>query len=124
MLPPDMIVLAEPVPENMVEAIGRAIKILPSIDPFSMHNRMRTLYSWTDVAKRTEVVYDHAINARDEDLLQRLSKYFECGPWAGKLFCLVVIFDFIIWNILEWWKPSKEVDIAPDVVHPKEMEQQ
>ncbi|KAI5062246.1 hypothetical protein GOP47_0022785 [Adiantum capillus-veneris] len=123
-LPPDMIVLAEPVPENMVEAIGRAIKLLPKIDPFSMHDRMRTLYSWTDVAKRTEVVYDHAMNARDEDLLQRLSRYFECGPWAGKLFCLVVILDFIIWNILEWWKPTKEADIAPDMIHHNEIEHQ
>jgi hypothetical protein len=35
-----MIVLAEPVPENMVEAIGSAIKILPKIDPYDMHNRV------------------------------------------------------------------------------------
>lgn len=123
-LPPDMIVLAEPVPENMVEAIGRAIQLLPKVDPYDMHNRMRTLYSWTDVARRTEVVYDHAMNTSDDDLLQRLSRYYECGPWAGKLFCLVVILDFIIWQILEWWKPTKEVEIAPDVVHQQTLKQQ
>jgi hypothetical protein len=33
-------------------------------------------------------------------------RYFECGPWAGKLFCLVVVLDFIIWKILEWLKVS------------------
>ncbi|KAH7415294.1 hypothetical protein KP509_14G036500 [Ceratopteris richardii] len=77
---------------------------------------MRTLYSWADVAKRTEVVYDHAVDASNEDFLQRLSRYYECGPWAGKLFCFVVILDFIIWNLLEWLKPTRDIDVVPDVV--------
>ncbi|KAH9324469.1 hypothetical protein KI387_004647, partial [Taxus chinensis] len=38
-LPPDMIVLAEPVPGDMVTAIGKAIKILPKTDPYAMHVR-------------------------------------------------------------------------------------
>ena len=36
-----MIVLAPPVPAEMVVAIGQAIKILPQIDPYSMHNRVQ-----------------------------------------------------------------------------------
>lgn len=40
-LPDDMIVLAPPVPAEMVVAIGQAIKILPQIDPYSMHNRVQ-----------------------------------------------------------------------------------
>ncbi|KAL4358617.1 hypothetical protein AHAS_Ahas09G0304600 [Arachis hypogaea] len=57
-LPYDMIILAEPNPGDMVLAIERAISILPKVDPQVMHHRMRELYNWHDVAKRTEIVYD------------------------------------------------------------------
>jgi hypothetical protein len=35
-----MIVLAEPVPEDMISAIGKAIKLLPKIDTYAMHVRV------------------------------------------------------------------------------------
>lgn len=35
-----MIVLAEPDPTDMVQAIKKAISILPMIDPQDMHNRV------------------------------------------------------------------------------------
>jgi len=113
-LPPDMIVLAEPVPEDMISAIGKAIKLLPKIDTYTMHVRMKDLYSWSDVALRTVVVYDRALISDNVNLLQRLSRYYGCGAWAGKLFCLVMILDFILWCLLEWWQPVKNVDVAPD----------
>ncbi|KAL2621174.1 hypothetical protein R1flu_001379 [Riccia fluitans] len=98
----------------MVAAIAQAIELVPNIDPFAMHNKMRTLYSWPDVAQRTERVYHHAMNTENEDLLERLSRYNACGPWAGKLFCLVVIIDYIFWHFLQWWQPAEEIDVAPD----------
>lgn len=39
-LPDDMIVLAEPAPEDMVHAIRKAISMLPDIDPQDMHLRV------------------------------------------------------------------------------------
>lgn len=99
-----MIVLAEPVPSDMVKAIGKAIHILPNIQPQEMHLcvsshlilatyisiikcsgidllylffycQMKSLYSWHDVARRTEVVYDCALRCSNENLLQRLPRY-------------------------------------------------
>ncbi|CAI8592427.1 unnamed protein product [Vicia faba] len=74
-LPDDMVVLAEPVPSDMVYAIQKAIYMLPKIDPQDMHNRMRELYDWNDVAKRTEIVYDRALKCSNQNLLERLSRY-------------------------------------------------
>ncbi|KAK4793481.1 hypothetical protein SAY86_023916 [Trapa natans] len=74
-LPDDMIVLAEPDPVDMVRAIKKAIAILPMIDPQDMHRRMKKLYDWHDVARRTEVVYDRALKCSDQHLLDRLSRY-------------------------------------------------
>ncbi|XP_052198883.1 phosphatidylinositol N-acetylglucosaminyltransferase subunit A-like isoform X3 [Diospyros lotus] len=95
-LPEDMIVLAKPDPVDMVQAIQKAISMLPEIDPQNMHLRMKKLYSWHDVAKRTEIVYDRALRCPNHNLLERLSRYLICGALAGKLFCLVMIIDFFV----------------------------
>lgn len=106
-LPEDMVVLAKPDPSDMVKAIQKAILMLPYIDPQDMHLRvsgfcfyilicvlcvvklllnaqtvfhlmqMKKLYSWHDVAKRTEIVYDRALRCPNQDLLERLSRYDE-----------------------------------------------
>ncbi|KAG4959937.1 hypothetical protein JHK87_036570 [Glycine soja] len=73
-LPDDMIVLAEPDPGDIVQAIQKAIYMLPEIDPQVMHNRMRELYNWRDVAKRTEIVYDRASKCPNQSLLESLSR--------------------------------------------------
>lgn len=39
-LPEDMIVLAEPDPTDMVQAIKKAISMLPKVDPQAMHLRV------------------------------------------------------------------------------------
>ncbi|KAI9083305.1 hypothetical protein K1719_034837 [Acacia pycnantha] len=117
-LPEDMIVLAEPDPSAMVQAVGKAISMLPEIDPQVMHKRMRELYNWHDVAKRTEIVYDHALKCSNQNLLERLSRYLSCGPWAGKLFCLVMIVGFLLWRLLELWQPADEIEEVPDFILP------
>ncbi|KAL5726107.1 phosphatidylinositol N-acetylglucosaminyltransferase [Ranunculus cassubicifolius] len=117
-LPDDMVVLAEPVPSDMVKAISKAICILPSIDPKMMHHRMKSLYSWHDVAKRTEVVYDRALSCSNENLIERLPRYLACGAWAGKLFCVVMIINFLLWHLLQLWKPSEDIEEVPDYVLP------
>ncbi|KAE8732857.1 phosphatidylinositol N-acetylglucosaminyltransferase gpi3 subunit-like isoform X2 [Hibiscus syriacus] len=114
----DMIVLAEPDPCDMVHAIRKAISILPNIDPQVMHDRMKNLYNWNDVAKRTEIVYNRALKCSDQSLLERLSRYLSCGAWAGKLFCLVMIIDFLIWRLLELLQPAKDIEEVPDVALP------
>ncbi|XP_021816687.1 phosphatidylinositol N-acetylglucosaminyltransferase subunit A-like isoform X2 [Prunus avium] len=115
-LPDDMIVLAKPDPSDMVQAIKKAISILPKIDPQEMHNRMKELYNWHDVAKRTEIVYDRALKCSNQNLLQRLSRYLSCGAWAGKLFCLVMIIDFLLWHLLQLWKPAEDIEEVPDFI--------
>lgn len=39
-----MIVLAEPDPTDMVQAIKKAMSILPMIDPQDMHNRVSAFF--------------------------------------------------------------------------------
>jgi hypothetical protein len=63
------------------------------------------MYSWHDVAAGTERVYT-LISGADPSgdlLLNRMSRYYTCGPWAGKLFCGVALLDYVFWRLLEWW---------------------
>ncbi|KAK2992634.1 hypothetical protein RJ640_023944 [Escallonia rubra] len=113
-LPDDMIVLAEPDPADMVRAIEKAIYKLPQVDPQAMHLRMKNLYSWHDVARRTEIVYDRALRCSSQNLLERLSRYLSCGVWAGKIFFLVMIIDFLLWSLLRLWQPDVDIEVVPD----------
>ncbi|XP_028221665.1 phosphatidylinositol N-acetylglucosaminyltransferase subunit A-like isoform X3 [Glycine soja] len=108
----------EPDPGDMVHAIQKAISMLPKIDPQAMHNRMRELYNWHDVAKRTEIVYDRAFKCSNQNLLERLSRYLFCGAWAGKLFFLVMIVGFLLWQLLELWQPADDIEEVPDFTLP------
>ncbi|CAH9103314.1 unnamed protein product [Cuscuta epithymum] len=114
-LPDDMIVLAEPDPSDMVQAITKAIHMIPHIDPLVMHNRIKKLYSWHDVAKRTEIVYGRALKHSNPPLLERLSRYLTCGAWAGKLFYIVMLIDFLLWHLLRLWQPDNEIEVVPDI---------
>ncbi|GKU95154.1 hypothetical protein SLEP1_g59429 [Rubroshorea leprosula] len=117
-LPDDMIILAEPDPRDMVRAIMKAVSILPRIDPQVMHDRMKKLYSWHDVAKRTEIVYNRALKCSNQNLIERVSRYLSCGAWAGKLFCLVMIIDFLLWRLLQLLQPAGDIEEVPDFILP------
>ncbi|WCJ25253.1 Phosphatidylinositol N-acetylglucosaminyltransferase gpi3 subunit [Euphorbia peplus] len=123
-LPDDMIVLAEPDPGDMVQAIRKAISLLPKIDPRVMHDRMKNLYSWHDVAKRTEIVYDRALKYPNQNFIERISRYLPCGAWAGKLFCLVMIIDFLLLHLVQLWQPVENIEEVPEFAYPKSGETQ
>eukprot|EP00257_Ricinus_communis_P021512 XP_015581023.1 phosphatidylinositol N-acetylglucosaminyltransferase subunit A isoform X2 [Ricinus communis] len=123
-LPDDMIVLAEPDPSDMVQAINKAICLLPKIDPKVMHDRMKKLYNWHDVAKRTEIVYDRALKCPNQNFLERLSRYLSCGAWAGKLFCLVMIIDSLLLRLVQLWQPAEDIEEVPEFTIPNHQDRE
>eukprot|EP01066_Platyproteum_vivax_P003316 Platyproteum_vivax@DN14214_c0_g1_i1.p1 len=72
------------------------------------------MYSWRDVARRTEVVYTKVLQRPARPLLHRIRKMNQCGPFSGKCFLVMVIIDYIVWRILEWLQPRREIDLAPE----------
>ncbi len=139
-LPSHMTVFAKPEEDDLVAATGKAIAALRSnkVRTENFHDQVKKMYSWTDVAERTERVYDgisgvlseadfYGYDAADAAswsatrgragvqsfaLIDRLKRYYGCGIWAGKLFCLCVIIDYLIFVFLEFWAPRDEIDIA------------
>lgn len=139
-LPSHMTVFAKPEEDDLVAATGRAIAALRSnkVRTERFHDQVKTMYSWTNVAMRTERVYDGISGAISEAefygydstnaaswsatrgrsgvqsfaLIDRLKRYYGCGIWAGKLFCLCVIIDYLLFLFLEFWYPRDQIDIA------------
>jgi phosphatidylinositol N-acetylglucosaminyltransferase subunit A len=72
------------------------------------------MYSWHDIASRTEKVYNEITQRTPLPLIDRLKRYYGCGAWAGKLFCLLVVLDFLLLWFLEFCFPREGVDIARD----------
>lgn len=145
-LPEHMTQFARPEEDALVEATADAIAALRAnkIHTERFHDQVRMMYSWTDVAERTERVYDGISGQLSEDefyghyagvgmsagrgkggvqsfaLIDRLKRYYGCGIWAGKLFCLCVVIDYLIFVVLELVFPRSGIDVARD--WPKKMQ--
>jgi phosphatidylinositol glycan class A protein len=140
-LPGHMTEFAKPEEDDIVAATGRAIAALRSgkVRTELFHNQVKQMYSWTDVAQRTERVYDGISGVLSHDefyqgagaggawsatrgragvqsfaLIERLKRYYGCGIWAGKLFCLCAIIDYLLYMFLEIFAPRSRIDIARD----------
>jgi phosphatidylinositol glycan class A protein len=139
-LPGHMTVFAKPEEDDLVAATGRAIAQLRAnkVRTEDFHDAVKSMYSWTNVAARTERVYDGISGALSEvefygydaadatswsatrgragvqsfALIDRLKRYYGCGIWAGKLFCLCVVIDYLIFLVLEFLAPRNAIDIA------------
>lgn len=137
-LPQHMTTFAKPEEDDLVAATGKAIAALRAnrIRTERFHDQVKMMYSWTDVARRTERVYDGITGALSEEefygdhsgggwsatrgragvqsfaLIDRLKRYYGCGIWAGKLFCLCVVIDYLLLVFLETWAPRANIDIA------------
>lgn len=139
-LPSHMTVFAKPEEDDLVAATGRAIHKLRNgqVRTEDFHDQVIKMYSWTDVAARTERVYDgisgvlsdaefYGYDAADAAswsatrgragvqsfaLIDRLKRYYGCGIWAGKLFCMCAVIDYLIFLMLELLAPREAIDIA------------
>ena len=139
-LPPHFTTFAKPEEDDLVAATGHAIERMRAneIRTERFHDQVKMMYSWTDVAKRTERVYDGISGVLSEEefyghdsglgwsatrgragvqsfaLIDRLKRYYGCGIWAGKLFCICVVVDYLLFIFLEMWFPRVGIDIARD----------
>ncbi|CAL5870558.1 uncharacterized protein PFLUO_LOCUS4797 [Penicillium psychrofluorescens] len=135
-LPQHMTTFAKPEEDDLVVATSKAISALRSkkVRTDRFHDQVKMMYSWRDVAKRTERVYQGITGdippeefygyylgqsseasgdrVRSFALIDRLKRYYGCGVWAGKLFCLCVVIDFLFYVFLEMWFPRATIDIA------------
>lgn len=136
-LPGNMTVFVLPEVEDVVRGVTEAVGILTgrNVRRDKFHDLVKNMYSWSDIARRTERVYDLITGtppAKDNEgyydeewtqygqpvqnpsfaLMDRLKRYFGCGVWAGKLFVIVVVVDYLIYCLLEIMYPREQIDVC------------
>jgi len=84
-------------------------------DAFEMHERVKRMYYWPDVATRTERVYERVLSMPRSTLRTKLSRYFQCGFVFGLFFILVASIDYVLLTMLEFFFPAKKIVSASDV---------
>ncbi|PMB72642.1 Phosphatidylinositol N-acetylglucosaminyltransferase gpi3 subunit [Beauveria bassiana] len=134
-LPSHMTTFAKPEEDDLVLATGKAITAVRAgkVRTDRFHDEVKKMYSWDNVAQRTERVYDGVTGTIPEEvfygfdtggyngsrvrnfaLVDRLKRYYGCGIWAGKLFCLCAVVDYLFFLVLEVLLPRENIDTCPD----------
>ncbi|RKO91063.1 hypothetical protein BDK51DRAFT_36048 [Blyttiomyces helicus] len=123
-LPSHMMIFAQPDEDDLMESIESAIKIIETSppDPYSLHEEVNRMYNWSDVAERTERVYEVIMREPRLPLIDRLRRFYGCGLYAGKLACMIVAVHHLLWVFLEWLVPRSGIDVAPTFEHAKFLE--
>lgn len=147
-LPGNMTVFVLPEVQDVIRGVTEAVGLLTTkaVRRDRFHDQVKMMYSWADIARRTERVYDlitGSSSAEDNSeyynsewenygqptttqsfaLIDRLKRYFGCGIWAGKLFVIVVVIDYLIYCFLELTYPRHKIDMCkpwPAVVAQKD----
>ncbi|KAL9642172.1 hypothetical protein ABK040_007176 [Willaertia magna] len=111
----DLILLSDPNPFSFIETIDEAIeKFIYKSNPIETHLRVKEMYTWDKVAENTELVYLNALKKREEiSLLDRLLSYETSSFFHGKICALMMAFDYLIYQTLEWFYPREEIDTCP-----------
>ncbi|GAA5869618.1 hypothetical protein JCM8547_005087 [Rhodosporidiobolus lusitaniae] len=114
-LPPGLVEFAEPEVDDLVNAISRAIVHVRAglHDPLAAHEQLKEVYSWRDVAKRTEDVYYQALEVPRVPVVERLRRYHGTGAVFGKIMCIIIMVDYLLLAILDFFSPPDQVDRAP-----------
>eukprot|EP01013_Petalomonas_cantuscygni_P032647 TRINITY_DN59272_c0_g1_i1.p1 TRINITY_DN59272_c0_g1~~TRINITY_DN59272_c0_g1_i1.p1 ORF type:complete len:470 (-),score=88.88 TRINITY_DN59272_c0_g1_i1:23-1432(-) len=114
-LPADMLIYAEPLPEALVAAAEQALVTARSVSPWEFHRRVASFYAWPDVAARTARVYEKVARTPPLTLLERFVRLWRHAVVFGKF---QVVFFFLHWLVIRFHEffimPAAAVDLAPD----------
>lgn len=119
-LPPDMMLLAQPHVPSMVQQLRRAIhqhqQQQRPRDPWVFHNRVRTMYSWEKVAKETVRVYDDVVwNQPRRTLGEQLGGFQSLGGMAGIVAVLLRLIFQVVLTVVEFCQPIDSIDTVHDI---------
>ena len=115
-LPPHLIRLADPNITSLESALEEAIAFCSTGKPYGIwegHNTLKNVYTWRNIAQRTERVYQSISKDCQRCFNSRLMNYLMVASVAGKIYCLLMIFDTIILLLLDFFFPRKHIDQCP-----------
>ncbi|CCO27933.1 phosphatidylinositol glycan, class A [Rhizoctonia solani AG-1 IB] len=100
-LPQDMISFAMPEEDDVTRALGEAIDIVTQgkHDPQKAHERIKSMYSWVDVAERTDKIYNWVATKEPRSFWERLCRTYDLGVFAGPIYSGgYPVIDWMFWT--------------------------
>lgn len=83
-----------------------------SIPCETFYNKVASIYSWRQVAERTERVYDYVMKRPVPNILARLKSSVSWGPVVGLWAIFYTIIEALTLWITELLFPESEIDIV------------
>lgn len=114
-LPTNMIYLTEPNVGGLVEGIEQAMRDLKEgniLCPYECNRMVRKMYNWTDISRRTEIVYNKISLNKIKPIGLQLRSYLSSGVWP---FLLVISLMYLLLQLTEKIHKRKHIDIAKDL---------
>jgi phosphatidylinositol glycan class A protein len=118
-LPDDLISLADPNINALAKALEEAIENHRHgnrVPHWEMHERVGKMYTWHNVARRTEQVYDMVARAPTRSMWQRMQRYHSRDPVMGKVYVALLVLLHLLTQLVAWWSPAKTIDCVPDLL--------
>lgn len=107
-LPPELIKLTEPTIDGLLEGVIMAIDDLENkkfIPPMEAHKIVDGKYSWRDVAKKTEKIYEAVIEQPATSTSYRLHQYTKSGI-LGYFFFILTLLNHLLLFAVDWINPQ------------------
>jgi phosphatidylinositol glycan class A protein len=118
-----MMRLSDPTVSSMSENLSHVIKtqihydekgyITTVYNPYDLHKKICTMYSWGYVARKTVAVYSKVINLPRLTFWQRSERYKSVGKIGGYIACMLHFILFMIVQVVEWYQPRHLIDTVP-----------
>ncbi|CEP20792.1 K03857 phosphatidylinositol glycan, class A [Cyberlindnera jadinii] len=76
-LPPQMTIYANPSVDSLVKSASKAIRLIEAgkVDTSKFHLQVKNMYSWEDVARRTEIVYDSIPDDHKQETIDEIKEF-------------------------------------------------
>ena len=121
-LPDDVMFLAKPDVESILDALEDCLDALPHADPWKLHTRVSELYNWDDVARRVEIAYGRAYETYDT-FMGRLYRIYRRGIIFGKMLWCVSVVSYLWWRALQWLEPEFTIERALELADENDAEE-
>ena len=111
-LPPHMAYLAKPDEKSIFKQLRIAINNVNKIPTDQFYDQVSDLYSWRQVAERTEKVYDYVMDKSVPNVMARMKSSFAWGPIIGLWAIIYTVIEGIILGLCDVFLPEDDIDIA------------
>jgi phosphatidylinositol glycan class A protein len=107
-----MAYLGKPEERSILRQLKKAVLNVKKIPCDDFYNTVADIYSWRQVAERTEKVYDFVMDQPVPNIMSRIKSSFSWGPVVGLFALLFTIIEAITLCITEKLFPENDIDIA------------